>query len=50
MTENDDLELERGSGHLDAELEQLRSILFDRIIELLDAEKLLVRGPGPAHQ
>jgi predicted XRE-type DNA-binding protein len=50
MSDNDDLELIRGTGnifrdfnHPDPELEQLRAILAARIIKTLDARKLTVR-------
>jgi predicted XRE-type DNA-binding protein len=50
MSDNDQLELVRGSGnvfrdlgHPNPELEQLRSILAARIISALDAQKLTVR-------
>lgn len=51
MSDNDDVELVRGSGNVfrdlglpNAALEQLRSILAARIIRALDARKLTVRG------
>ena len=50
MTDNDDFDLVRGSGnvfrdlgHPNPELEQLRSILAVRIINVLDRRKLTVR-------
>ena len=50
MSDNDELELVRGSGnvfrdlgHPNPELEQLRSILAARIISALDTQKLTVR-------
>jgi predicted XRE-type DNA-binding protein len=50
MSEDDDLDLVRGSGNLfrdfghpNPELEQLRAILAARIMKVLDSEKITVR-------